>query len=198
MPDARVVWLVLSISALGGPCGYLVALDRAVAEPVRPSDRSQPAAPARTCGKTRCRPISARCRAHGPTPPSAPTNQNPRTRPSRGPRPSISRKAFARSPSLQASRRSPAQDRLSPPARESGGCQQVATHHRPPDRGSRRLGAQPGDRAIEEPDQARRHGVGGNRRHDPGRPPRPRSRPMATAPTATTTNTSTIPRPTAP
>ena len=47
MPDARVVWLVLSISALGGPCGYLVALDRAVAEPVRPSDRSQPAAPAR-------------------------------------------------------------------------------------------------------------------------------------------------------
>ena len=47
MPDARVVWLVLSISALGGPCGYLVALDQAVAEPVRPSDRSRPAAPAR-------------------------------------------------------------------------------------------------------------------------------------------------------
>ena len=47
MPDARVLWLVLSISALGGPCGYLAALDRAVAEPVRPSDRSRPAAPAR-------------------------------------------------------------------------------------------------------------------------------------------------------
>jgi hypothetical protein len=47
MPDARVVWLLLATSALGGPCGHLAAIDRALAEPLRPSDRSRPAAPAR-------------------------------------------------------------------------------------------------------------------------------------------------------
>ena len=74
----------------------------------------------------------------------------------------------------------------------------VAQHHRAPDRRPGRLGAQRRARAGEEPDPARRHHLGRNRRHGVlGGAGNRDHRPMATAPTATTTNTSTTSRPTA-
>jgi len=47
MRAVRATWLMLAISAPGVPCGHLAAIDPAAAEPLRPSDRSRPAAPAR-------------------------------------------------------------------------------------------------------------------------------------------------------
>jgi N-acetylmuramoyl-L-alanine amidase len=47
MRGVRAAWPMPAICALAGLCGYLAAIDAVAAEPLRPSDRSRPAVPAR-------------------------------------------------------------------------------------------------------------------------------------------------------
>ncbi len=70
------------------------------------------------------------------------------------------------SPSCPAGRRYPGLNIVYlHPARSAGRCQQVAAHHRAPDRGPGRRGALVGDGAVRQSHQAGRHALGRDRRH---------------------------------